>query len=312
MKAALVKIKPLCLIAVLALMTWGLYILRDKLQHALLNANWLLLSIAIGIAFIYLILNASVWGLILRLVGTKPKRTHAAQVWIESEAMRWLPGGIWGYASRVVEAQKLGITKANAALSLVIELSITIAAWAALGLIGILFSPRLREVGLTYLEQIKVPPTAFIITLSAIAIISLIIFLSNTLQIRSKILDATTQLRQSLMNWKVSLRAFTEYLLLSLFYSAGFLLCIQAIGINPSPSLLESAGSYGIAWIVGLFAFGAPGGMGVREGFLYLVFQPLGIGPQIATAAILWRAIQILTEIITLIIIKLTKKYTTT
>ncbi len=281
--------------------------LKDKLQTALTNANWLLLSAAIIIAFIYLILNASVWGLILKLVGAQPKRSQAAKIWIEAEAMRWLPGGIWGYASRVVDAHKLGINKTNAALSLIIELTITIAAWATLGLIGIILSPRLRNVGLTYLDRIHIPPTTLIITLSAIAIITTLILLSNTLQIRSKILNATTQLRHSLMNWKVSLRAFTEYLLLSLFYSAGFLLCIHAIHTHPSPSLIESASTYGIAWIVGLFAIGAPGGMGVREGFLYLVFQPLGIGPQIATAAILWRAIQILTELTTLIIIKLAK-----
>jgi len=45
----------------------------------------------------------------------------------------------------------------------------------------------------------------------------------------------------------------------------------------------------------------------VREGFLYLVFEPLGIGAEVATAAILWRAIQIIIELLLLMIIKIGK-----
>ncbi len=286
-------------------MAWGLYTLRHQLTNALQSANWLLLSSAILIAIIYLILNASVWGLISKIFGSKSPRHKTASLWIECEAMRWLPGGIWGYASRVVEAKRIGLNKTNSGLSLALELILTVTAWAILGLIGFLLSPRLRTVALIYLDRLHLSPTIVITAIFAGLIISAIIFLKNPLNIRTKITNFLHQLKPLLSDWPLALRALVEYLILSLFYSAGFLLCLNAIGVSPSPNLLEAAGSYGLAWIVGFFAFGAPGGMGVREGFLYLTFQPLGIAPQVATAAILWRAIQIITELLLLSIIKI-------
>jgi len=235
-------------------MAWGLWALRDDLSEALRGANWFYLGLAIFIALIYLILNASVWGLIVRLVGASPNRFKAAALWIECEAMRWLPGGIWGYASRVVEAKRIGLNKTNGGLSLALELILTVTAWGLLGLIGALFSPRLRSVAVIYLDKLQVPPTAAIVLISLLALSVIALLLFNILGLRDKILKATKDLRQGLLNWKISARALLEYLLLCLFYSLGFLFCLKGIGIDPAPSLIEAGGSYGIAWIVGFLA----------------------------------------------------------
>lgn len=300
-------LKPVCFSLVVAFMAWGLYSLRQELSSALHNAHWGYLIAASSIALIYLILNASVWGLVLQLVGHTPSRLKAAFLWIECEAMRWLPGGIWGYASRVLESKRLGVGKANGALSLALELTLTVTSWALLGIIGAVLSPRLRDVSYTYLAKTQLPSTAILIAALASLIVAIVILAKDILGIRAKALNASSQLRNGLKQWPITLRVLGEYLLLSLFYSVGFLFCLKGIGVDPAPSLLEACGSYGLAWIVGFVAFGAPGGMGVREGFLFLVFAPLGIGPEVATAAILWRAIQILVELSLLVIIKLNK-----
>ncbi|YCM43428.1 lysylphosphatidylglycerol synthase domain-containing protein [Verrucomicrobiaceae bacterium 227] len=305
MRAFLKRLKPFCFFAVLVLMAWGLWALRVQLGEALATANPLLLFGAATLAAIYLILNASVWGVILGLVGIQVNRWRAARLWIECESMRWLPGGIWGYASRVVEANQVGAAKGPAALSLAVELAITVAAWGTLGLVGTLFSPQLRAAGLVYLERFQIPPTGFFLVIG-LGILALTLVLSlNVFGVRTRFLSAFQELVRGLMQWRVTLRAYAEYLLLSLFYGLGFLMCLQAIGVDPLPSLLDAAGSYGLAWIVGFLAFGAPGGMGVREGVLYLVFEPLGIGAEVATAAILWRAIQIAVELLLLAVIKI-------
>lgn len=305
MKALLQRLKPFCFFAVLAFMAWGLWALRKELGEALASANLFLLLAAALLAAVYLFLNASVWGVILRLVGVKVSRWRAARLWIECESMRWLPGGIWGYASRVVEAKQIGAGKGPAALSLAVELAITVAAWGTLGLVGTLFSPQLRSVGLVYLDRFQIPPTGFFLVLGFALLVVVITLLLDVLRVRSKLLAASQELLRGLMQWRITLRAFVEYLALSLFYGVGFLLCLKAIGVEPLPTLLDAAGSYGLAWIVGFLAFGAPGGMGVREGVLYLVFAPLGIGTEVATAAILWRAIQIAVELLLLATIKL-------
>lgn len=304
MKALLKRLKPFCFFAVLAFMAWGLWALREQLGEALASANHLLLLGAAVLAAIYLFLNASVWGVVLRLVGVRVSRWRAARLWIECESMRWLPGGIWGYASRVVEARKVGASKGPAALSLAVELVITVAAWGTLGLVGTLLSPQLRAAGLVYLERFQIPPTGFLIVvaLGVLTVAGVIGFDLGGL--RTRLLGGSRELLRGLMQWRVTLRVFLEYLVLSLFYGVGFLMCLQAIGVTPLPSLLDAAGSYGLAWIVGFLAFGAPGGMGVREGVLYLVFEPLGIGAEVATAAILWRAIQIVVELLLLGTIK--------
>lgn len=308
MKALLRRIKPLCFLLVLALMVYGLWSLRGKLADALTGANWLYLAGAAVISLIYLALNASVWGVICRLFGVMESRWKVGALWIECESMRWLPGGVWGYASRVVEAKRIGLNKTNGGLSLAIELFITVVAWGILGLVGILCSARLREVLFIYLEKLPLPSWVLVMGLLVGGVMVLVVWLKDFFSLRSKLLEMTADLRRGLlMDWTLTLRALGEYLVLSAFYSVGFLLCIKGIHVTPLPSLLEAGGAYGVAWIIGLVAIGAPGGMGVREGFLYLVFQPLGIGAEIATAAILWRAVQILTEFLLLLIVKALK-----
>jgi len=304
MKTLLSKLKPLCFLLVIGFMVWGMYRLRGQLVDALQHANWSYIIAASFISVVYLYCNASVWGLVIRLVGHQPSRKKAAFLWIECEAMRWLPGGIWGYASRVVEAKRLGLNTTKSTLSLALELILTVLSWSILGIIGAVASPRLRSVSLLYLEKLQVPPTIVLISGGALLGLGMILFAFNILGLRHKFLSATGQLRQGLKHWKISVRILFEYIGLSIFYSLGFLFCLKGIGVDPVPTLLEACGSYALAWIVGFLAFGAPGGMGVREGFLFLVFAPLGIGPEVATAAILWRAIQILTELSLLAMIK--------
>ncbi|MDQ8190122.1 lysylphosphatidylglycerol synthase transmembrane domain-containing protein [Roseibacillus persicicus] len=304
MKAILKRLKPFCFFAVLAFMAWGLWALREQLGEALASANHLMLLGAGLLAAVYLFLNASVWGVILRLVGIEVSRWRAARLWIECESMRWLPGGVWGYASRVVEAKQVGAAKGPAALSLAVELALTVAAWASLGLVGTLLSPQLRAAGLVYLERFQIPPTGFFLVVGLGILAAGIVLFLDLFKLRTRIYNASREILRGLMQWRITLRAYCEYLALSLFYGVGFLLCLQAIGVDPLPSLLDAAGSYGLAWIVGFLAFGAPGGMGVREGVLYLVFAPLGIGAEVATAAILWRAIQIVVELLLLAVIK--------
>lgn len=306
MKSLLRKLKPFCSILVLGFMAWGLWSLRATLYDALASAHWAYLCLAGLVAGVYLFLNASVWGLICRMVGVEPNRWKAAALWIECEAMRWLPGGIWGYASRVVEAKRIGLGKVNGGLSLGLELAITVLSWATLGCIGLLVSPSLQEVLVTYLQRISALNTVIIGGGVALGCVGVIVLIG----VRKKLLSTTAEIRQSLFAQKhIAFRALGEYLCLNVFYSLGFLLCLKGVGVSPLPSLIEAAGSYGLAWIVGFVAFGAPGGMGVREGFLYLVFAPLGIGAEVVTTAILWRAIQILVELVMLLFIKMRTQF---
>ncbi len=301
MKSLLRFVKPLCLTLVICFMAWGVWSLRATLSAALVSAHWGYLAGAALIAAVYLLLNATVWGLVCRMVGADVTRAAAARLWIECEAMRWLPGGIWGYASRVIEARRLGMNKVDGSLSLALELGITVISWAVLGGLGFLCSPDLRAVFVEYVERFTLSP--FLIAGMGVVVGGGLV---GVILMRQRLLASSLRLRQTIWTQRLTaVRALGEYVVLNTFYSVGFLCCLMAISVTPLPSLLAVAGAYGLSWIVGLFAIGAPGGMGVREGFLYLVFVPLGIGTQVVTAAILWRALQILVELLLLAMVKL-------
>jgi len=304
-KAFVARIKPYLFGVIVLLMVWGVWKISEQFMESLRTANYLYLGAGALIAIIYLVLNGSVWGLICRIVGGHPPRIGSALLWIECESMRWLPGGIWGYASRVVEAKRIGINKANGGITLAIELFLTICSWGLLALVGVLCSPRLRDVAQIYLERLSITP-AVIITLAVLGLlfVTLLLYL-NPRNIRVRIITISTDARKSfLQKWPIFARALVEYFLLNFCYSIGFYFCVLAIHVDPMPSVMETAGAYGLAWIIGFCAIGAPGGMGVRAGFLYLAFEPLGIGTPVAIAAIIWRALQIIIELILLVIIK--------
>ncbi|MEZ5330105.1 MAG: hypothetical protein R3F19_34090 [Verrucomicrobiales bacterium] len=140
------KIKRIAFCTVLVLMVLGIWNMRHQLVDLLMKADWRYVAAAAVVAFIYLPLNASVWGLVLRSLGTDVSRVRAGSLWIRCEAMRYLPGGIWGYASRVVEACRLGVSKGISAVSLSVELVITALSWGIVAVAGTDLWNRIRTI----------------------------------------------------------------------------------------------------------------------------------------------------------------------
>jgi len=315
MKSLFPIIKKLCAWAVFAFMIWGLWVLRDKLGSSLVGVNYSLLALAALVAAIYLYLNASVWSLALRMLGEKVTRHQAASLWLNCEAMRWLPGGIWGYASRVVEGKQIGVNKTRAGLSLGLELLITVFSWGLISLLGTLCSPLLRSSFPVYWQKVfsegKLAETPLLGLLIIAVLIAVALFL--LIALRKKLFGFIERLRGEVVEPNAGVRALFEYLALNLFYTLGFYFCLRAVAVEPLPSFAAAAGAYALSWIGGFFAIGAPGGMGVREGLLYLIFKPLetfsgnagsGMAESIVVAAILWRVIQIIIEMLWLLVVR--------
>ena len=71
-------------------------------------------------------LNAGVWTWILASLGHRVPYFRGMRVWLTSESLRWLPGSIWGFCSRVDGARTLGVPATIASISLPVELIVTI------------------------------------------------------------------------------------------------------------------------------------------------------------------------------------------
>jgi uncharacterized membrane protein YbhN (UPF0104 family) len=66
----------------------------------------------------------------------------------------------------------------------------------------------------------------------------------------------------------VTVRATLLYLPMWLLFGASFWLCAQALVGVPARDLALYAGAFAVAWLAGLVAIYAPGGLGVREAVL--------------------------------------------
>ncbi len=285
-------LKRLALAVVLITMVLAIYQMRHELVRLLAEADWRYVVAAGVVAFLYLPFNASVWGLVLRSLGADGalSRSQSAAIWIRCEAMRYLPGGIWGYASRVVEARRLGVGKSLAALSLTVELAITALAWGTVALTGLVIS----GVGLDLVEK-WLPGTQVFWIVGGV-----LLGLLGIAVMWWRFGDKVRALFQGQLRPAIAARALFEYTALNFFFGLGFYLTFRGLAGEAAPGFFAATGVNAVAWFAGMLAIGVPAGLGVREGACYVMFQPFGLGETAAAAALLFRAVQMMVECLVL------------
>ena len=260
-------------VAVVLFMLAALYRQRETIIDVLHTVDPFMVAVASVVLCLYRVVNASVWGAVLNGLGASVSFRAATRVWLTTEALRWLPGGIWGFCSRVKESQRLGMTKSLAGLSLSVELILTIMAWGLAMTLGLLLS------GL--LSQVITAIPFWLLSLSAVAGVAL---LACVWRFRQSLLNLPMVRRLSVVNecqicWHslgLALLAYTAlcvvnglafYLLLGAFPQGSLSVSLfAAIGINAAGWLA----GFALAWSAGLVVPGAPGGLGVFEAVLLL------------------------------------------
>ncbi|MBK1828162.1 lysylphosphatidylglycerol synthase domain-containing protein [Haloferula rosea] len=286
MKIWIKRLLPVCAVTLL-LVAFGSQL--PAAVEALVGAKLaFLVAVFMGLVA-YTWCNASIWSDVLAGLGQHPGRGRATRLWIRSEVMKWLPGGIWGYASRVVKAPEIGVGRQVAGASLLVELLLTIAAWGTLATLGLLGSGR-QLLGLMLLPDGR---TAGWIAL-LVVVVGLVVF-----KLRSRIWDALCRrmapLRDASWDLPALGRAFVSYLGLSVFHAVLLKVLVLAF-IPETEGLAFFASVDGLAWLIGFFAVGVPGGIGVREaGMTWLLGQVMPL-PEAVAIAVAWRALQLAAE----------------
>jgi len=255
-----------------------------------------LVTAAVVGAVIYRVATASIFSQILGAVRSQLSIGRSTALWLMSESMRWLPGGIWGYASRAVLTTREGIAKERVAVALSLELALTIAAWAIVAVVAGLISGSPADwVAMLPAEATKWVAISLVfgaLGISAVAIGRPSWFESGWERLRT--------LTSGKVNAGPALGALVAYTILNAIRGALLWLLLVALGHGDTP-LFAVIGANAIAWLVGFFMIFAPGGLGVREGALAILLMPwlpIEIG---AFAAILWRVVQIIEEVIVLL-----------
>lgn len=264
------------------------------------RVNWMLVALAVGGLAIYQYLNAGTWKDVYSCLSKDVSRGETVRIWIRSESMKWLPGGIWGYSSRVIASRRLGVDLPTASAALAAELSLTVMAWA---LTAVLILPT------TIGNDLSERAIAFVAGSGDIAAFSVVVaslgfcLLIFTQRVRSVFSKVITRFLPSVKGLEIRpgalSRSVVSYLGLCVFN--GTLLWLITLAV-PGVSIPWSAtvGVGGVAWLAGFFAIGVPGGIGVREAALAGLLAWYGNLESAAAAAVLFRAAQVVAELLAL------------
>jgi len=260
-----------------------------------LSIGWL--APAAGLCLLYWFLNAGVWSSILESLGYPLPYLTGIRVWLTSESLRWLPGGVWKFASRVDAAQNLGIPIAIASISLPVELATVVLSWVIVALSGLVLSGLASRFVVTYANWILPAGGAVVAGLIIAALIWPL--LSRQSWISGKLEQLRTMLKLKL-NLSALVRSELIYIGLNVIHGLGLWLMLAGMGYQHTVSPAAAVGANAIGWLTGTFAMVVPGGIGIRETATAFLLSPLMPWQEAALAAVLWRALQIAAELASL------------
>jgi uncharacterized membrane protein YbhN (UPF0104 family) len=196
------------------------------------NVNWLALAGGLLFGAAGTAAGAVIWLSILRGLGVRTQRRWAA-VFFQAQLGKYIPGSVWQYAGRAAVARSHGLPVRPVAVSLPIEFCAAAVAAGAAGafLLGWWGAPVLAA--------------------------CLVILLLVERQANARRLAVKTAVRATLL-------CIPMWFLLG----ASFWLCARGLVGVPIHELAFDTGAFAIAWLAGLLAIYAPGGLGVREAVL--------------------------------------------
>lgn len=255
---------------------------------------------AVGLCLVYRVLNSHGWGLSMRALNYSNPMWKSSRVWLICETLRWLPGTVWGYCSRVTQAKRLGLNKSQAAVSVSVELILTIGAWATAAAIGLI------AWGSDISVFSYVHPTTLVLALigclgTSIAIYRWAMCHPNT-KIGKKVYKLVDGIRDALADrpsYRMLSGVYVYYTVLCILNGVAFWYVAQSLTATEIP-MLAIIGVNAAGWLVGFLSIGAPGGIGAREGAMVAFLLPLLPIEVCIAATALWRALQIGVEVFTL------------
>ncbi|MCE9553292.1 MAG: flippase-like domain-containing protein [Planctomycetes bacterium] len=272
--------------------------LMEQLSGRFADFRWMSLGIAIGLALIYWPASAYGWNLVLGALGhALPTRT-AIRIWVSTQTCRWLPGGVWHYSSRTLQAISQGVPSTVAVASMGLELLLTIAAWGVVGVMGMAwYGNRQFQVERIFSAgtiEVILSGVLLLILFGAAVWLSARWFPQKLLAMRERLVSLRAVRPRAIP----TIMSFLVYIALAMLNGLTFYAVIDAVSPDHHVPLLAAISINALAWVVGLLAIMAPGGLVVREAALAL---QLGLWMPPAEAvliAVLWRLVQMAVEVV--------------
>ncbi|XZO03662.1 MAG: UPF0104 family protein [Microcoleus sp.] len=274
-----------------------------------------LLAIALGSTLFSLIFVGWVWMLILREFRQRVNAAWAIQVFLKTNIAKYLPGNIWHFWGRILDAKKAGISPKVATLSVLLEPLLMAAAGV---LIGLLCFDKINWF-------LRIVAGAAILTAIHPRILNPIVLFVEKLKLKKQDgknsnsgvsaaegLNLPTESSSNLAKITSSVKAkhkinlpIKRYPLVPLIgqmcfiglRGSGFVLTVMALTRVPLGYIPNLFGAFCFAFVVGLVVPGAPGGMGVFEATAIALLGDRFSTGIILSAVALYRIISIVADV---------------
>lgn len=253
--------KGAVLLVSLGFMTWLLYQQWGRIRALQLHVDPAMMAIAVAGLIVLFFLDAYGWHLIMRALGHRAKAPQNIRIWMVSSLARYLPGGVWGYLSRAALCSEQGIPLVSSSLGLYLETLLLMASSLAVGFPALMFVSGLPINPLS--------ATLFWIGLSLL-MHPRIVALTRYLPGRPGKLFASV----SLPSARRTFLLYVYYLVFWILFGAVFVCFVHAIYPLPIQAWIPVGASFSMSFLVGFIFVFVPGGIGIREGLLYILLLP--------------------------------------
>ena len=268
-----------------------------------------LLAIALGVTLFSLIFVGWVWMLILREFHQRVNAAWAIQVFLKTNIAKYLPGNIWHFWGRILEAKKAGLSPKVATLSVLLEPLLMASAGVLIGLVCFdKINWFLRLVGcaaiLTAIHPRILNPIVLFVEKKGenakaeeVAGDRLILRLESSSNLAKTTSSVKSRRQINLPIKRYPLVPLIGQMCFIGLRGSGFLLTVTAltpVNFSDIPNLF---GAFCFAFVVGLVVPGAPGGMGVFEATAIALLSDRYSTGIILSAVALYRIISILADV---------------
>ena len=256
---------------------------------AITAQGWWWLVLALGLSWLSLVVNAGAWQVLVSWLGHGTGSTPLVPLYLSSNLLKYLPGGVWHFIQRV---RVLGpsIGTGPALVSVLMEPMLMVVAallWVPFGgwqsglalltpLPALLLLPRWREPLLSRLERSRLRQL-------------------NRSDPDLASLPPLEQLGSGRNDYPL-LPLLAELVFITSRFS-GFWCCIQVFGLTPVLPIGSWMAAFALAWATGLVVPAAPGGLGVFEAVLLLRLGSSVPEPALLAVALSYRLVVTLADL---------------
>ena len=233
-------------------------VLKEYPWH--LSWPWLMLSfVLLGVQALLL---AALWLRLLALAGSPLPRRQGNALWLQSQLARYVPGGVWEVAARVVMGRRLGV--GALVMGAVYGLELALQMLSAGVFFGAAMALRSRQ-----------PSTVYLILALALALVTLLVLMPPIFNplVRWGLRVLKRPAVPVEVTYRTSLGLFGAYLLAHALSGLGFVFFLHGVGPLAWPDAPLLVSSYVGGWLAGQVAVFVPTGIGVREGALGMLLD---------------------------------------